>query len=101
MPSRSVSVLGATLDHSALCAAALQRFCTEDAEKRLHSKTQELCAADPGMVSDELWDLLPARFARAWVVAWAEGKGVHDHNTSPAHTLGRVALHFVDRLNKV
>lgn len=100
MPSRTVFVLGAALDNPGLCAAALQRFCTDDIEKRLHSKVHELCGADPGLVSDELWEHLPPHYARAWVVAWAEGKGVQDHNTDRAHTLGGVVLHFVNRLSK-
>lgn len=91
--------LGAVLENYKLCSAALQKMCRGDFKERTKAAPLRVCPADPGNISDEVWNLLPQKYARAWVVAWARGEGAHGHLTDPGlHSLERVVWHFDDLL---
>lgn len=99
-------VLGAVADIPDLCVSALRLSCRFDGRNRNREEAWtsqgNLCVADPGMMLLGFWNLLPPRYARAYVVAWARGEGAYEHRThyrADPHSLSYVIRFFKELLS--
>lgn len=102
MQTGTAFVLGSASDDFELCSTAMKLMCTESAESRIADRFAygRSCDADPGSMDEQLWDLLPPRVIRAWVSAWAQGCGIHEHECDRDHDLNSVVTHFKMNLAK-